>query len=57
MRAAPSPAVIVHEMVEAQDDKRRPGLRKTLASDELLIIDELDFVSLSRAPAPSVCSS
>jgi DNA replication protein DnaC len=44
-------AAIVHEMIEAQDDKRLMRLQKTLASYELLIIDELGFVPLSRTGA------
>ena len=40
-------AAIVHEMIEAQDEKRLLRLQKTLASYELLIIDELGFVPLS----------
>jgi DNA replication protein DnaC len=44
-------AAIVHEMIEARDEKRLLRLRKTLASYELLIIDELGFVPLSRTGA------
>ena len=44
-------AAIVHEMIEAQDEKRLLRLRKSLASYELLIIDELGFVPLSRTGA------
>ncbi len=44
-------AAIVHEMIEAQDEKRLMRLQKTLASYELLIIDELGFVPLSRTGA------
>jgi len=44
-------AAIVHEMIEAQDEKRLLRLQKTLASYELLIIDELGFVPLSRTGA------
>ena len=44
-------AAIVHEMIEAQDEKRLLRLQKTLASHELPIIDELGFVPLSRAGA------
>lgn len=44
-------AAIVHEMIEARDEKRLLRLQKTLASYELLIIDELGFVPLSRTGA------
>jgi len=44
-------AAIVHEMIEAQDEKRLLRLQKTLASYGLLIIDELGFVPLSRTGA------
>jgi len=40
-------AAIVHEMIEAQDEKRLLRLQKTLASHKLPIIDELGFVPLS----------
>ena len=42
-------AAIVHEMIEAQDEKRLLRLQKTLASYELLIIDELGFVPLAHS--------
>ena len=44
-------AALVHEMIEARDEKRLLRLQKTLASYELLIIDELGFVPLSRIGA------
>jgi len=44
-------AAIVHEMIEAQDDKRLLRLQKTLAGYGLLVIDELGFVPLSRTGA------
>ena len=44
-------AAIVHELLEARDDKRLLRLQKQLASHELLIIDELGFVPLSRTGA------
>ena len=44
-------AAIVHELIEARDDKRLLRLQKQLASHELLIIDELGFVPLSRTGA------
>ena len=37
-------AAIVHELIEARDDKRLLRLQRQLASHELLIIDELGFV-------------
>ena len=42
---------IVHELIEARDDKRLLRLQKQLAGHELLIIDELGFVPLSRTGA------
>ncbi len=44
-------AAIVHELIEARDDKRLLRLQKQLAGHELLIIDELGFVPLSKAGA------
>ncbi len=44
-------AAIVHELIEAQDEKRLLRLQKTLAIHELLIIDELGFVPLSKTGA------
>ncbi len=44
-------AAIVHELIEARDDKRLLRLQRQLASHELLIIDELGFVPLSRTGA------
>ena len=44
-------AAIVHELVEARDEKRLLRLQKALATHELLIIDELGFVPLSRTGA------
>ena len=42
---------IVQELIEARDEKRLPRLQKQLASHELLIIDELCFVLLSKTGA------
>ncbi|MEO0763153.1 MAG: ATP-binding protein, partial [Pseudomonadota bacterium] len=42
-------AAIVHEMIEAQDEKRLLRLQRQLAGVELLIIDELGFVPLSKS--------
>jgi DNA replication protein DnaC len=44
-------AAIVHELIEANDEKRLLRLQKQLTACELLIIDELGFVPLSRAGA------
>ena len=44
-------AVLVHELMEAVDDRRLQRLRKTLATNDLLIIDELGFVPLSKTGA------
>jgi len=44
-------AAIVHELIEARDEKRVLRLQKTLAGQELLIIDELGFVPLSKSGA------
>ena len=48
-------AALVHELMEARDEKRLLRLQKQLAKYHLLIIDELGFVR-SRRPAPSCCS-
>ncbi len=44
-------AALVHELMEAKDEKRLLRLQKLLASYELLIIDELGFVPLSKTGA------
>ncbi|MGM0583914.1 MAG: IS21-like element helper ATPase IstB [Pseudomonadota bacterium] len=44
-------AAIVHELIEARDEKRLLRLQRQLAGYELLIIDELGFVPLSRTGA------
>jgi len=44
-------AALVHELVEAVDERRLQRLQKTLVSQDLLIIDELGFVPLSKAGA------
>jgi DNA replication protein DnaC len=44
-------AVLVHELMEAVDDRRLQRLQKTLATHDLLIIDELGFVPLSKTGA------
>ena len=44
-------AAIVHEMIEAQDEKRLIRCQRQLANVELLIIDVLGFVPLSKTGA------
>ena len=44
-------AALVHELMEARDEKRLLRLQKQLASYELLIVDELGFVPLSKTGA------
>jgi len=44
-------AAIVHELIEARDEKRLLRLQKQLAGHELLVIDELGFVPLSKTGA------
>ena len=44
-------AALVHEMMEARDERRLLNLQKQLARLNLLIIDELGFVPLSRTGA------
>ena len=44
-------AAIVHELIEARDEKRLLRLQRQLAGYELLIIDELGFVPLSKTGA------
>ena len=44
-------ASLVHELMEAADEKRLLRLQKQLASQHLLIIDELGFVPLSKTGA------
>ncbi len=41
-------AALVHELLEAVDEKRLLRLQKQLSSQQLLIIDELGFVPLSK---------
>ena len=42
-------ASLVHELIEARDERRLLNLQKKLARLKLLIIDELGFVPLNRA--------
>lgn len=44
-------AAIVHELIEARDERRLLRLQKQLAGHELLVIDELGFVPLSKTGA------
>jgi DNA replication protein DnaC len=41
----------VHELIEARDEKRLLRYQKNLARQELLIVDELGFVPLSKTGA------
>jgi DNA replication protein DnaC len=44
-------AALVHELMEARDERRLLRLQKQLANHKLLIIDELGFVPLSKTGA------
>jgi len=44
-------AALVHELIEARDDKQLLRFQKKLANFKLLIIDELGFVPLSKTGA------
>ena len=44
-------AALVHELMEARDQRRLLRLQKQLANHKLLIIDELGFVPLSKTGA------
>jgi len=44
-------AAMVHELLEAKDEKRLLRYQKQMASYELLIVDELGFVPLSKSGA------
>ncbi len=44
-------AALVHELMEAVDDRRLQRLLKSLTTHDLLIIDELGFVPLSKTGA------
>ena len=44
-------AAIVHELMEARDERRLLRLQKQMANQKLLIIDELGFVPLSKTGA------
>ena len=44
-------AALVHELIEARDERRLLRFQKHLLRQELLIIDELGFVPLSKTGA------
>ena len=44
-------AALVHELIEARDERRLLGLQRRLARLKLLIVDELGFVPLSKTGA------
>ena len=44
-------SALVHELMEARDERRLLQLQKRLATVKLLIIDELGFVPLSKTGA------
>src|SRR5512132_1668349 len=44
-------AALVHELIEARDEKRLLRYQKHIARQELLIVDELGFVPLSKTGA------
>ena len=44
-------AALVHELIEARDEKRLLRFQKNLIRQELLIVDELGFVPLSKTGA------
>jgi DNA replication protein DnaC len=41
----------LHELIEAADDRRLQRIQKNLEAQELLVIDELGFVPLSKTGA------
>ena len=44
-------ATLVHELIEAADERRLPQRQKQLAAQDLLIIYELGFLPLSKTVA------
>ena len=44
-------AAVVHELIEARDEKRLLRLQRQLAGYKLLVIDELGYVPLSQTGA------
>ena len=49
--ASSRPLTLVHELMEARDEKRLLRLPRQLAKYHLLVIDELGFVPLSKTGA------
>jgi len=49
--ASPLPLPLVHELIEARDEKRLLRLQRQVAGYKLLIIDELGYVPLSQTGA------
>jgi len=49
-------AALVHELLEARDERRLLRLQRQLAAHRLLIIDELGYVPLSPTLGRSCCS-
>jgi DNA replication protein DnaC len=47
-------APMVHELMEARDEKRQVRFQKHLLRQELLIVDELGFVPLSKTGAETL---
>ena len=54
--ASPRAASLVHELIEARDERRLLNLQKKLARLKLLIVDELGFVPLSKTGAERLFS-
>ena len=52
--ASSPPSALVHELIEARDDKQLLRFQKKLATYKLLIVDELGFVPLSKTGARAV---
>ncbi len=46
-----TPAALVHELIEARDEKKLLRFQTQIAAYELLIVDELGFVPLSKTGA------
>ena len=51
IRTFSQPLTLVHELMEARDERRLLRLQKQFANHKLLIIDELGFVPLSKTGA------
>ena len=51
VKSSTTAASLVHELMEARDERRRLNLQRQLSRLNLLIIDELGFVPLSRTGA------